>query len=111
MEEEEGQELSTELGVSVDSAQTRRISPEDTREPQSPAQEKVQVTQDLSPPGRLLKSKSVNQVPGWEGWEAQQAGTELGSPSPAFMAGESFQEVWPVRQPFCWYTTVPENFS
>lgn len=36
VEEEEGQELSTELGVSVDSAQTRRIPPEDTREPQSP---------------------------------------------------------------------------
>lgn len=36
VEEEEGQELSTELGVSVDSAQTRRILPEDTREPQSP---------------------------------------------------------------------------
>lgn len=36
VEEEEGQELSTELGVSVDSAQTRRIPPEDTRAPQSP---------------------------------------------------------------------------
>lgn len=53
--------------------------------------------QDLSPTGRLFKSKSVNQVPGRE---AQQAGTELGNPSPAFMAGESFQEVWPGRQPF-----------
>lgn len=57
--------------------------------PRLQLREEVQVTQDLSPLCRLFKAKSVNQVPGWEGWEAHQAGTELGSPFPAFMAGES----------------------
>lgn len=70
-----GEGLRTELGVSVESPLKTLESP------------------------RLQLREEV-QVPEWEGWEAQQAGTELGSPSPAFMAGESFQEVWPVGQPF-----------